>query len=69
MLKAHHVLWTDPFVDDAGKSPLETVVEESDVLFIATPHRAYRNLLIPPDKIVVDVWNCLPTRSTAEIAR
>lgn len=69
MLKARRVLWSDPFVDDPGKSPLQQVVDESDVLFIATPHRAYRDLVIPADKVVVDVWNCLPTRSTAELAR
>jgi hypothetical protein len=43
--------------------PMERLIEESDVIFIGTPHKVYRSLKLPSSKQVVDVWNCLPPRS------
>jgi len=54
------VLRTDPFVQDPEVLPLGRVLEESDLLFVATPHEAYRTLRIPKGKRVYDPWNCLP---------
>jgi UDP-N-acetyl-D-mannosaminuronic acid dehydrogenase len=56
-LETPRVLCTDPYVPDPTLVPLERVVGESDVLFLATPHRADRGLRIPEGKIVYDVWN------------
>jgi UDP-N-acetyl-D-mannosaminuronic acid dehydrogenase len=56
-LETRKVLCTDPFVPDSTLVPLERVIAEADVLFLATPHRAYRELRIPEGKIVYDVWN------------
>jgi len=56
-LETRKVLCTDPYVPDASLVPLERVLEESDVLFLATPHRAYKALRIPEGKILYDVWN------------
>lgn len=56
-LEARRVLTTDPFVPDPSAVPLETVVEQSDVLFVATPHKAYRDLVIPSRTVVIDCWN------------
>jgi UDP-N-acetyl-D-mannosaminuronic acid dehydrogenase len=61
MLESAEVLCTDPYVPDAGLLPLEEVVRRSDVLFVATPHKRYRSLVIPSGKLVIDVWNCVPT--------
>jgi UDP-N-acetyl-D-mannosaminuronic acid dehydrogenase len=58
-LEAREVLCTDPYVDDPSLVPLERVLAESDILFVATPHAAYRALPPIPGKRVVDVWNCL----------
>jgi UDP-N-acetyl-D-mannosaminuronic acid dehydrogenase len=56
--RAQRVLTTDPFVtDDPDLLPLEQVIAESDVLVLAAPHQAYRDLVT--DKPVVDVWNLL----------
>ncbi len=33
------------------------LIDKSDVIVIGTPHKEYRNLRIPEDKIVVDIWN------------
>ena len=55
-MAARRVLCTDPYVNDPELVSLERVLEESDVLFLATPHREYRALTIPPEKVVVDPW-------------
>lgn len=65
-LEAARVLCTDPYVPDPSLVPIERVLSEADVLFVATPHRSYRELKIPDDKTVIDVWNCLPSRQPAE---
>jgi UDP-N-acetyl-D-mannosaminuronic acid dehydrogenase len=56
--KARRVLCTDPYVScDPDLQPLETVVEESDLLLIGTPHPVYAQLR--PTAPVVDVYNLL----------
>ena len=59
-LHAKRVLCTDPYVVDRTLVPLERVIEEADVLFVATPHAQYRTLRVPPGKPVFDVWSVLP---------
>ncbi|HVT44100.1 MAG TPA: nucleotide sugar dehydrogenase [Thermoanaerobaculia bacterium] len=56
-LRARRVLCCDPYVPDPTLTEVETVIAAADVLFIATPHAAYRKLVLPPGKIVIDVWN------------
>ncbi len=56
--KARAVLGTDPYVPDEVDDtllPLEDVIEKSDLLIIATPHREYASLATT--KPVADVWN------------
>jgi UDP-N-acetyl-D-mannosaminuronic acid dehydrogenase len=68
-LEARAVLCTDPYVHDRGLVPLERVLAESDVLFVATPHRCYRSLPPLAGKPVIDIWNCLqkpPASSSQE---
>jgi UDP-N-acetyl-D-mannosaminuronic acid dehydrogenase len=60
-LDCKQVLCTDPYVPDPQLVPLETVMSKADVLFVGTPHKAYRELRVPPGKVVIDVWNCLQT--------
>jgi len=62
-LEARNVLCTDPYVHDSSLVPLERVLAESDVLFVATPHRCYRDLPLPGGKLVIDIWNCLQPTS------
>ncbi len=64
-LETRKVLCTDPFVPDPTLVPVERVLAESDVLFLATPHRAYRGLRIPEGKILYDVWNCVSSAKPA----
>ena len=56
--KSRRVLMTDPYVtSDDDLVPLEQVLEEADVLIVATPHPEYRSIVT--DKPVADVWNVL----------
>jgi UDP-N-acetyl-D-mannosaminuronic acid dehydrogenase len=56
--KARRVLMTDPYVTaDPALVPLDHVLDESDVLVVATPHAEYRS--IRTGKPVADVWNVL----------
>ena len=64
-LETRRVLCTDPYVADPTLVPLERVLAESDVLFLATPHRAYRGLRVPHGRKVYDVWNCIGSGSGA----
>ena len=60
LLEARRVLCTDPYVQDPSLVPLERVLAESDVLFLATPHEQYREVVPRGGQLVVDVWGCLP---------
>jgi UDP-N-acetyl-D-mannosaminuronic acid dehydrogenase len=42
---------------DPGLLPLDTVIDRSDLLVIATPHPQYRQ--IRTAKPVADIWNVL----------
>jgi UDP-N-acetyl-D-mannosaminuronic acid dehydrogenase len=57
-LKARRVLCTDPYVTtDLELAPLQEVLDQSDLLIVATPHPEYRDL--KPAVPTVDVFNLL----------
>jgi UDP-N-acetyl-D-mannosaminuronic acid dehydrogenase len=58
-LECKKVLCHDPFCSADFIVPLEEVVAASDVLFVGTPHAAYREITVPPGKTVIDVWDIL----------
>ncbi|WP_028785761.1 nucleotide sugar dehydrogenase [Terracoccus sp. 273MFTsu3.1] len=54
--RAKRVLTTDPYVtSDPSLSPLDVVLEQSDLLVIGAPHPEYKALVT--DKPVIDVWD------------
>ena len=53
-----HVVCTDPYVSDERLTTLECVLEESEILILGAPHKAYRGLEIG-GKDLVDVWGAL----------
>jgi UDP-N-acetyl-D-mannosaminuronic acid dehydrogenase len=56
--KAKDVLCHDPHVTvDPSLSPLDEVIERSDLLILSTPHRAYTSLQV--DVPIVDIWGSL----------
>jgi hypothetical protein len=36
-------------------------VDQSDIVIVGVPHRAYRQLAIPSRVQLVDLWNVIPT--------
>lgn len=66
--EAARVLCCDPYVRDRRLVPVERVVAESQVLFVATPHRAFRTLEVPPQTVAIDVWGCLPRNGEEPIS-
>lgn len=64
--RAAEVLCTDPYVTvDDSLLPLDEVVGRSDILILAAPHKAYRDLPgIVGGKQVVDIWNMLENGTT-----
>jgi UDP-N-acetyl-D-mannosaminuronic acid dehydrogenase len=63
------VLASDAFAVDESFVPLERLVDESDIIVLGAPHEAYRDLRLPPDKQLVDVWGFFGRRvsSLAEV--
>jgi len=59
LLEAHDILCTDPYVQGEGFVSVDEVIARSQILFVATPHKAYRNLRIPEHIPVYDVWSCV----------
>jgi UDP-N-acetyl-D-mannosaminuronic acid dehydrogenase len=64
-LESRRVLCHDPYVRDESLVPLEQVLAEADVLFVATPHKAYRGLQVPEGRLVVDVWDIISDQRPA----
>lgn len=55
-VEAREVLCSDPYVRDPSLIPAEEAIRRADVVIIGAPHSAYRNLQIPPNKVLVDIW-------------
>ena len=55
-LECTRVLCTDPYVHDDELVPLEKVLCEADIIFLGAPHTVYKEVNIPHDKVVYDVW-------------
>lgn len=53
------VLATDPYVPDSSLVPLERVMDESEILIVAAPHKIYRKLDLD-GRHVVDIWGITP---------
>ena len=63
-LKARKIktLQSDEHYKDKKNINKNILVKKSDILIIATPHKAYKNLKINKKKIVVDIWGLLEKR-------
>lgn len=55
-VEAREVLCADPYVKDGSLIPPEEAVRRADIIVIGAPHSVYRDLKIPTDKTIVDVW-------------
>jgi UDP-N-acetyl-D-mannosaminuronic acid dehydrogenase len=58
LFEAREVLCSDAHIrDDDELVSAEQLLDRSDVIIVGAPHREYKHLRLPEDKLVVDVWN------------
>src|SRR6266404_304028 len=55
LFEARQVFCSDPHVRDPDLVSTEELFRRSDVIIVGTPHCEYRNLNVPPGKILIDV--------------
>ena len=56
-IEAKKVLCSDVYIHEEGFISAQSLVKDSDIIILATPHTEYAELSIDDDKIVVDIWN------------
>ena len=47
---------SDEYYRDEKNVDKNTLIKKSDIIIIATPHKAYKKLKISKTKILVDIW-------------
>jgi UDP-N-acetyl-D-mannosaminuronic acid dehydrogenase len=56
-MESRRVICSDVYIKEEGFVSTETVLNEADIIILATPHREYASLKIPENKVVIDIWN------------
>lgn len=51
-----HVFYSDEFAKNPTFVSKEELIKQSEVIIVGVPHSAYKGLVIPEDKFVVDLW-------------
>ena len=52
-------LQSDEYYKNEKNVDKNFLIRKSDVIIVATPHKAYRNLKVKKNKILVDVWSII----------
>jgi len=52
-------LQSDEYYKDNKNIDKKTLIKKSDIIIIATPHKAYKNLKIKKNKILIDIWGLI----------
>jgi len=55
--EARKVICSDVHIEEEGFVNTEELLRQADLIVVGTPHREYRTLRFPPEKVVIDVWN------------
>ena len=50
-------LSSDPYYKNNKVQTVNHVIKNSDIIFLLTPHKQYKNIFIPENKIYINVWN------------
>jgi UDP-N-acetyl-D-mannosaminuronic acid dehydrogenase len=56
-IEAKKVLCSDVYINKGEFVSPSEVINLSDVIILATPHKEYADLVIDKSKILVDIWN------------
>src|SRR5439155_27318323 len=57
------VFYSDEYAKDPTFISKEDLVEQSEIVIVGVPHRAYRDLSVPDRVHLVDLWGVVPQRS------
>tara|TARA_B100000029_G_scaffold386665_1_gene382536 strand:- start:182 stop:1360 length:1179 start_codon:yes stop_codon:yes gene_type:complete len=52
-------LQSDEYYKDEKNVDKNLLINKADVIIVATPHKAYRNLRIKKNKILIDIWSII----------
>lgn len=55
--EAKNVLCSDPYIKEKDFVSEKELISRSDIIIIATPHKHYERIIIPKNKVLVDIWN------------
>jgi UDP-N-acetyl-D-mannosaminuronic acid dehydrogenase len=50
------VVCSDEYAKDPTFIPMEKLIRSSDIIIIGVPHSRYKGLVIPKEKVAVDLW-------------
>ena len=50
---------SDPYFKDKQIIDTKSLIQKSDIIVVATPHLEYKNLKLPKNKILIDVWGII----------
>lgn len=52
--------YSDPYYKDKYILTEKELIKKSDIIIVTAPHKKYKKIRIPKNKIVIDIWNILP---------
>ena len=58
-----HVYYSDEYVKNPTFVSKEELIKQSEVIVIGAPHSVYKELIIPKDKHVVDLWGIIKNKN------
>jgi len=56
-IEAKEVLCSDSYIKRDDFVSAEDLIKNSDIIILGVPHKQYANLVIPKEKVLVDIWN------------
>ena len=57
--KKVRTLQSDEYYKNKNNVEKDILIRKSDIIIIATPHKAYKNLKINKKKVLVDIWGLI----------
>ena len=55
-------LQSDEYYKNKNNVKKSVLLKKSDIIIIATPHKAYKKLKIKKNKVLVDIWGLIDKR-------
>ena len=49
-------LYSDEFFSLEGSVNIKDLINRSDIIIISSPHKAYKKIKLPKNKVLIDIW-------------